>query len=116
MAKLNVIGRLGNVAERNGGYVSFGVAEPSYEKDGERVTPWFNFLLKDDSNFATFLKKNKNKIDVVEVLANEREVKKDNDTTYFHTVTAINVITWKKDKEESEEDGASDESNYPWNQ
>lgn len=113
MAKLTVLGRLGNVAERKG-YVAFGVAEPSYKKDDEYITPWFNFLVKDDSNHAEFLKKNADKIDVVEVLANERESKKDDTTTYFHNVTAINVITWKKGKDADASNEDDDNANYPW--
>ena len=99
MAKFSVVGRLGKVSSRNGGYVSFGVAEPSYKKEGSNdyITPWFNFLLKEDSPIAKFLMANKEKIDVIEVEGNEREGKdKEGKTAYYHNIARVNVITWRK--------------------
>ena len=119
MAKLTCLGRLGNVSSRgnNNEFLSFGVAEPSYkDKDNNFVTPWFNFLIKADSPIAKFLQANADKIDAVEVEANEREGKKDNVTSYYHNVTAVNVITWKK-KDDSTEVVTNEASTatYPWN-
>lgn len=122
MAKLTCIGRLGSVATRGNAndYLSFGVAEPSYKKDNDYVTPWFNFLIKADSPIAKFLSTNADKIDVVEVIANERESKKDNVTTYFHNVSQVNVITWKKKSDGSDDVPATGSGNgdgaYPWSQ
>lgn len=119
MARLSCIGRLGNVATRgnNNDYLSFGVAEPSYKKDDNNfVTPWFNFLIKADSPVAKFLSKHADKIDVVEVIANERESKKDNVTTYFHNVSQVNVISWKKKADGTDDVPAAETegADYPW--
>lgn len=100
MAKLTVVGRLGQVKYRgqNNEYVSFGVAEPSYQKpnSSEYITPWFNFLVKADKPVANFLMSNAAKIDVVQVEANERQDQKDGNTIYYHNVTSVDVISWKK--------------------
>ncbi len=125
MAKLTVYGRLGKCEERgaNKEYFSFGVAEPSYkDKDSnEYVTPWFNFLIKADSPTAKFLKANAEKISVIVVTANERQVSKEGKAEYYHNVTNVEVISWRKAEESSgsaaassaaEEEAAPD---YPWN-
>lgn len=124
MAKLTVIGRLGKVEKRkDGAYVAFGVAEPSYKskESNEYVTPWFNFLAKGDSPIAKFLLEHGSKIDVVEVEANEREVTKDGKTQTFRNIANVNVITWKKgDKGEAAEAPADapaqveGTAEYPW--
>ena len=79
MAKLTVYGRLGKCEERgeNKEYLSFGVAEPSYKKEGsnEYITPWFNFLIKADSPTAKFLKANAEKIMSILKELNENEHK-----------------------------------------
>lgn len=121
MAKLTVYGRLGKCEERreNKEYLSFGVAEPSYKKEGsnEYITPWFNFLIKADSPSAKFLKANAEKISVIVVSANERQ---DGKTEYFHNVTNVEVISWKKADESTESADASSAAEeeakpkYPW--
>ena len=126
MADLKCIGRLGKVSNKgkNNEYVSFGVAEPSYKKDNEYVTPWFNFLVKSDSPIAKFLLANVGKIDVVEVQANERQVVKNPNTPeakteFFHNVRAVNVITWKKKADGTDDVPATSggaEEEYPWSQ
>lgn len=125
MAKLTVYGRLGKCEERgeNKEYLSFGVAEPSYKKEGsnEYITPWFNFLIKADSPTAKFLKANAEKISVLVVSANERQVSKDGKTEYYHNVTNVEVISWKKAEEsagsEPVSSAAEEETvpDYPWN-
>ncbi len=129
MAKLTVTGRLGQVREKgqNKEYISFGVAEPSYKKEGsdEYITPWFNFLVKADSPTGKFLKANASKIEVVVVNANERQVVEGQGrsaiTKYFPNVTGVDVITWKKaesDSQNAESVSEPDDSQvkYPWDE
>lgn len=109
--KFFATGKLGKVTKRNNNYVSFGVAEPSYKQGDEYVTPWVNFLVKEDGPLGKFLVANGEKIDVVMVSGTERESRNaDNNTVYFHNVTSIDVITWKK----QESDNESGDEKYPW--
>lgn len=115
MAKLTVTGRLGKVEARGDGkYISFGIAEPNYKnKEGNFVTPWFNFLV--DANNATgkFLLEHGSKIDVLTITATERQGKdKDNKDLYFHNVVSSEVITWKSG--EKAEVPAEAEEKMPW--
>jgi hypothetical protein len=129
MAKLTVTGRLGQIREKgqNKEYISFGVAEPSYKKEGsdDYITPWFNFLVKADSPTGKFLKANAQKIEVVVVNANERQTVEGEGssavTKYFHNVTGVEVITWKKvdngsQNAESVSDPADSQVKYPWDE
>ncbi len=126
MAKLMVFGKLGKVKEKgqNGEWLSFGVAEPSYKgENGEYVTPWFNFLIKGDSPSAKFLKTTAEKIGVVCVSANERQITDESGerpvTKYYHNVTGVEVITWRKAEETADTASANtktsdDKTKFPW--
>ena len=104
MAKFYATGRLGQVKERNGGYLAFSIAEGSYKtKEGTYQTSWFNFLVKEDEPVAKFLQSNCSKIDVVEVTANEGQAIKNGITTYFHSNINVKVVTWKKSDQENKE-------------
>jgi len=118
MAELRVVGHLRKIEEKQGGYLSISVAEPDYkDKDGNYVTPWFNFLLRPttaggkNNPLVERLKKVGSKFDVVEIVANERQGKKDNTTVYYHNVISITPITWKKgNSQNASQDGSSNAS------
>ena len=117
MAEIRTTGRLGSVKEVNGGYVSVGIAEPSYKnKDGEYVNSWFNFVLKGDNPTAKFLVDNKEKIDVLEVFGTLNQAQKDGKTEMFVNVRSANVITWKKAGTTANDtaDTEDGEEAYPW--
>lgn len=103
MAKLTIIGRLGQIKEREGKdakkYIAFSIAEPSYKNNqGEYVTPWYSFLVGAESVTGKFLLQHGGKLDVVKVEANQRQDNKDSSKVYNNNVT-VERITSKKSKE-----------------
>ena len=64
---------------------------------------------------------NAEKFSVVVVSFNERQISKDGKTDYYHTVTNVEVISWKKAEEsegsESVSSAAEEEAvpDNPWN-
>lgn len=96
MAKLIVTGRLGSV--KNVGadkkYVSFGVAEPAYKnKEGQYVTPWYNFLVDAESATGKYLSAHADKLDVIRVTAEQRQDKENSNKVYNNNVVVDRITT-----------------------
>lgn len=94
MNKIQLIGKAVIKAVKGGFQIS--VPESVKTKDGNFETIWSHAYVKEDSNVGKFVAKYGDKLDVVELTGNFREVTKDGKTTIYHNFNNLQVITWKK--------------------
>lgn len=94
MNKIELIGKAVIKAVKGGFQIS--VPESVKNKEGKYDTVWSHAYVKEDSAVGKFVAKYGDKLDVIRLEGNFREVTKDGKTTIYHNFYKLDTISWKK--------------------